>query len=193
MSLESFLRASQWLSLRSLTRGLPSFCLCWGQSSGVMSNPTAASSSGLGMVASQSDEQCHCLVPVGGAGITDTVGGEAVDVSSLPAVASCRVVACIPNMAASSMLPVRSCKDTLVPHGLWVDMSAGLPHMSPGMLGNPTLPLLLPHVPTLACFPFRIFPRHLTATCVHFYHFKHLIICVHFYLFLYLFCYIAFQ
>ena len=40
----------------------------------------ASSSSGLSMVASQLDEWCHYLVPVGGAGISETVGGEAVGV-----------------------------------------------------------------------------------------------------------------
>ena len=108
MSSGSFPKASWRLSLRSLTRGLPSFCLQWGHPSGVMSNPTVSSFSGLGMVASQSDKWCCCLVLVGGADISGTVGGEAVDVSSLPTVASL-VVASIPKMVASSMLPVRSC------------------------------------------------------------------------------------
>ena len=105
-----FPKASQWLSLRSLTRGLPSFCLWWDHSSGVMSSPTASSSSGLGVVSSWSDEQdCH-LVPVGGSGISDTVGGEAVDIGSLPTVASWRVVASIPKMVASGTLLVSSYK-----------------------------------------------------------------------------------
>ena len=69
---------------------------------GVTSGPTASSSYVLGMVASQLDEQHCCLVPV-------TVGGKAVDVSSLLTVAGCRVVAGIPKMVASSTLPVRSC------------------------------------------------------------------------------------
>ena len=85
-----------------------------------------------------------------GAGVSDTVGGEAVDISSLPAVASCRVVASICKMVASG---------TLVPHRLWVDRPAGLPHRHTGMLGDPALPLLSPHTPTLACFPCAIFPR----------------------------------
>ena len=38
---ESFPRASQQLSLRSIARDLPSFCLWWGHSSGVMSNPSS--------------------------------------------------------------------------------------------------------------------------------------------------------
>ena len=91
-SSESFPRASQWFSLRNLTRGFPSFHLWQSCSSGVMSNPIVSSSSGLGMAASWSGEWCCHLILVGG-GISDTVGGEAVDVSSLPAVASCRVVA----------------------------------------------------------------------------------------------------
>ena len=109
-SSESFPKASQWLSLRTLARDLPSFCLQQGHPSGVMSNPTASSSCGLSVAAPWSDKGCCHLVSVGGAGITDTVGGEAVDISSLPAVASCRVVAGIPKMAAIGMLPVRSCK-----------------------------------------------------------------------------------
>ena len=110
MSSESIPKASWQLSLRSLARALSSFCLQWGCSWGVMSSPTASSSSGLSMVASLSDEQhCH-LALVSGDGISDTVGGEAVDIGSLPAVASCKVVASIPKMTASSTLPVRSCK-----------------------------------------------------------------------------------
>ena len=74
------------------------------------SSSIASSFSGLSMVASWSDEWHHCLLPVGGAGISDTVGREAVDVCSLPNVASCRVVAGNPKMAASGTLLVRSCK-----------------------------------------------------------------------------------
>ena len=80
MRSESFPKASQWLSLRNLARGLPSFHLWWDHSLGVMSNPAAPSSSGLSMVASWSDEwHCH-LVLGGGAGVSDTVGREAVEV-----------------------------------------------------------------------------------------------------------------
>ena len=110
MHLESFLKASQWLPLWSLTRVIPSLFLWQGHSSGVMSSPKVSSSSDLGVVASQSDEQhCHLFL-VGGAGISDTVGGEAVDISSLPTVDSCKVEADIPKMVASGTLPVRSCK-----------------------------------------------------------------------------------
>ena len=157
MSSESFLRASQWLSLRRLTRGFPSFCLWQGHSSGVMSNP--AGTSGLSMVASWLDEQHHHLIPVGGAGISDTEGGEAVDVSSLPAVASCRVVAGIPKIAASGMLPVRSCKGYISTPQASGGQATRLLHRSPGMLSNPALPMLSPHAPTLACFPCGIFSR----------------------------------
>ena len=62
------------------------------------------------MVASRLDEQHCCWVLVGGSGISDTVGGESVEVCSLPTVANCRVVAGIPKMETRGMLPVRSCK-----------------------------------------------------------------------------------
>ena len=74
---------------------------------GVTSSPIASSSSGLDMVASWSDEWHHHLILVGGAGISDTVGGEALDVGSLPAVGGCRVLA---GMVASGMLLIMSCK-----------------------------------------------------------------------------------
>ena len=66
-----------------------------------MSNPAASSSSALGVFASLLDEWCYYLVLVRGDGIADIVGEETVDVSSLPAVAGCRMVTCIPKMAAS--------------------------------------------------------------------------------------------
>ena len=75
----------------------------------------------LSVVASQMDEWCCCLILVGGAGASDTVGEEAVDVSSLPAVSSCRMVASIPKMVASGTLPVRSCKGYISTPRLWVD------------------------------------------------------------------------
>ena len=87
--------------------GVPSFHLWWGCSSGVTASPVASSYSGLSIIASWSDDQHHHLVLVGGAGVLDTVSGEVIDGSSLPTVASCRVVV---SMAASGTLPVRSCK-----------------------------------------------------------------------------------
>ena len=84
MRSESFLNASQCFSLRSLARGLPYFCLWWVCSSRVMSKLAASSSSGLGIIASWSDNQ-HCLlVLVGSASILATVGREAAGGSSLP-------------------------------------------------------------------------------------------------------------
>ena len=50
----------------------------------------AASSSALEAAASWLDEGCHHLFPDGGVGILGTVGGEAVNGSSLPIVASCQ-------------------------------------------------------------------------------------------------------
>ena len=99
------LEASQQLSLRGLARGLLSFCLWWGCSSGETSRPAASSSFALEAASSWSDDWHHHLVPVGGASILETVGGEAVNDSSLPAVAGCGVVA---SMVASGTLPVRS-------------------------------------------------------------------------------------
>ena len=119
MSLESLPKTFQWLSLKGLTWGLPSFCLQWGCSLRVMSSPTASFSSGLSVVASWSDEWHHYLVLVWGAGISYSVGREAVDVSSMPAVASCRVVTSISKMVASSTLPEMSCKGHIsTPWGL---------------------------------------------------------------------------
>ena len=102
---ESFLKASQWLYLRRIARDLLSFCLWWGCSSGETSRLATSSFSGLEAVASWLDDWCHHLVLVGGANILDIVGGEAVNGSSPPTVASCGVVA---SMAASGTLPVRS-------------------------------------------------------------------------------------
>ena len=105
MRSESFLKASWWLSLRSFARGLLSFYLWWGCSSGETFRLATSSSSGLEAVASWLDNWSCCLVPVGGAGILDIVAGEAVNGGSLPVVASCGVIAI---MASSGTLPVRS-------------------------------------------------------------------------------------
>ena len=105
MRLESFLKASWWLFLRSFARSLVSLHLQWRCFSGETSRLAASSSSGLEAVASWSDSSCHHLVPVGGAGILDILGGESVNGGSLPAVAGCGVVA---SMLASGTLPVKS-------------------------------------------------------------------------------------
>ena len=85
--------------------GSPLSTCWWGCSSRVTSKLAASSSSGLGAVASWSNSW-HCpLVLVGGAGVLDTVGEEAVNGGSLPTVASCGVV---DSMVASGKLPVWS-------------------------------------------------------------------------------------
>ena len=97
---------SQWFSLRGLT----SFHFWQDQSLGVTSSSAVSSSSCLGIYTPWSDEwHCH-FMPVRDAGISDTLGMEAADVSSLPATACGWVVANIPKVAASGTLSVRSCK-----------------------------------------------------------------------------------
>ena len=107
MSSESFLKASQWLSLRKFMRDLLSFHLQWGCSSEESSRLAASSSSGLEAVTSWSDDWHHHVVLVGGTSI-DTVGEVAVNSGSPPAVASSGVVA---SMAASGTLLVRSSRE----------------------------------------------------------------------------------
>ena len=83
----------------------------------------ASSSSGLSINASWSDEWFHHLALVGDAGVLNIVGGEAVDGGSLPAGASCGVVA---SMVVSGTMPVRSCKEYISTHGFQRDKPARL-------------------------------------------------------------------
>ena len=104
---EFFLKASQWFSLRSLTRGLPSFHLQWVCSSRVTSKLATSSFIGLAIIASWPNDQHYHLVLVGGASILNPVGGEAVNSNSLPTAASCGMLA---SMVASGTLSVRNCR-----------------------------------------------------------------------------------
>ena len=115
--------------------------------------PTAPSYSGLGMVASQLDEQHHHLALVGGAGISDTVGGEAVEVCSLSTVANSRVVAGIPKMETSGTLLVRSCNGYMsTPQALGKQAHKAALKASTNAWQS-HLPLLMLHAPTLVCSP----------------------------------------
>ena len=106
MTSNSLEKASQWDSFSGVAASLPSFCLLWGYSLGVSSNSTVCSSPCL-----RSDEQHQHFAPSHGAGVCDTLGMEAVGISSWPITACSWEVAIIPRMVASSTLLVRSCRE----------------------------------------------------------------------------------
>ena len=81
-------KASQWLSFSRLARGLSSFCLWQGCSSGAMSNTVVSSSPDLGEVTSCLDIWHHCLATVGGVGVSDMFGRGVAGVDSPIVVAS---------------------------------------------------------------------------------------------------------
>ena len=59
-----------------------------------------------------SDKRHHCLVPIGGAGVSTTVGEGVMGVGLPIGVASWAVIA---KRAAKDMFPISNCKGTLVP------------------------------------------------------------------------------
>ena len=103
MILVSFEKASQWPSFRSLPGGLSFFCLWQGHSSGVTSNTVASPSPDFGQATPWSDERCHHLVPIEGAGVSTTVGEEVAGLGLPIRVASWPVVA---KRAAKDMFTV---------------------------------------------------------------------------------------
>ena len=141
---KSLEKASRWLSFRSLARGLLSFCIWWGHSSGVMSSTTASSSPDPGEATSQSDKwHCH-LVPIGGVGVSDMVGRGVAGVGFPIAVASW---GWSPKGQLGTYSQLATARGTWVPHELWGDRLVRLLHKPPEKIGNHTLLSLWPCTP----------------------------------------------
>ena len=153
---ESLEKASWWLSFRSFARGLLSFCLWWGHS-GVTSNTVASSSPDLGDAASQSDEQHHCLAPVGGVGVSDMVRGGVVGLS-FPIIVASWGWSQKGWLRACSQLA--SARDTWVPCGLQGDRLVSPLCKPPEKIGNQALLSLWPHLLSLAYFHQGIVARY---------------------------------